>query len=126
MIFLDRSLPKSVATALKAVRSDVQWLEDVDGLTAESPDEEWQELAGRNGWLVVTRDRHISSRPAERAAAEAFDVGLFVIREQRALNRWRLLKIIVCQIDKWEHCFVVTPRPFIYEFTKRGELRRLI
>lgn len=82
-----------MATALKAVRSDVQWLEDVDGLTAESPDEEWLELAERNGWLVVTRDRHISSRPAERATAEAFDVGLFVIREQRALNRWRLLKL---------------------------------
>jgi hypothetical protein len=126
MIFLDRSLPKSVARALQAVRSDVQWLEDIDGLTANSPDEEWLELAGRNGWLVVTRDRHISWRSAERAAAEAFGVGMFVIREKRALNRWELAKIIVCQMDKWERQFQTTLRPFIYEFTKRGDLKRIL
>ena len=29
MIFIDRSIPKGVADALKQVRSDVVWLEDV-------------------------------------------------------------------------------------------------
>ena len=28
MIFIDRSIPKGVADALKAVRDDVRWLED--------------------------------------------------------------------------------------------------
>lgn len=99
-----------MSRALQAVRTDVQWLE----------------LAGRKGWLVVTRDRHISSRPAERTAAETFRVGMFVIRERRALNRWDLAKILVCHIDAWLSEFTKMPRPFIFEYTKRGDLRRTL
>ncbi len=92
MIFLDRSLPKSVARALQTVRNDVQWLEDVYSLPAESSDEEWLALAGSKDWLVVTRDRHISSRSAERAVVESVRVGMFVIREKRAWDRWAFPK----------------------------------
>ncbi|MCY0886394.1 MAG: helix-turn-helix domain-containing protein, partial [Firmicutes bacterium] len=57
IILLDRSLPKSVAQALKAVRDDVRWLEDVEGLTPCSPDEEWLKLAGERDWMVITTYR---------------------------------------------------------------------
>jgi len=128
MIFLDRSLPKSVARALQLILigDDVKWLEDVDGLSATSPDELWLEMAGKGEWLVITRDRHISYRQAERSAAIAYQVGMFVIREKRALNRWDLAKILVCNMDRWRELYQTTPRPFIYEFTKSGKLRRTL
>lgn len=64
MIFIDRSIPKSVADALKQVRDDVIWLEDI--FPHDAKEAAWLREAGTNGWLVVTRDNKIRSRPGER------------------------------------------------------------
>lgn len=54
MIFFDRSIPKSVAEALKLVRSDVRWLEDE--FRHDVRDADWLQEIGSRGWLVIGRD----------------------------------------------------------------------
>ena len=64
MIFVDRSVPRSVVTALRAVRDDVEWLEP--RFPHDTPDPEWLAEAGKAGWLVITRDQRIRTRPFEQ------------------------------------------------------------
>src|SRR5687767_13527362 len=66
MIFVDRSIPRGVANALKEVRADVVWLEDL--FPHDVKDEDWLREAGRQGWLVISRDKKIRTRPGERRA----------------------------------------------------------
>lgn len=77
MIFIDRSITHSVAQGLQLVRDDVTWLDDV--FAHNAPDAEWLEVAGPNGWIVVTRDRRIRHRPSEMAAIKRAGVGAFVL-----------------------------------------------
>jgi len=45
-------------------------------------DEEWLELAGRNGWVVFLKDARIRSRAVERNTVERFEVRCFCITRQ--------------------------------------------
>lgn len=75
MIFVDRSIPKSIARALQLVRSDVTWLEDV--FAHDVHDTDWLRDVGNWGWLVIMRDKRILTRPGERAALLENKVGAF-------------------------------------------------
>ncbi|KAB2318673.1 hypothetical protein F8A86_09880 [Betaproteobacteria bacterium SCN1] len=44
----------------------------------DAPDEAWLEVAGREGWIVITRDKHIRRRPAELDAFRTHQVTVFV------------------------------------------------
>ena len=45
MIFIDRSIPVSIANALKCVRQDIIWLDDY--FPADTPDVVWLNIAGQ-------------------------------------------------------------------------------
>src|SRR4051794_20819892 len=112
MIFIDRSIPRSVAEALKRVRDDVCWLEDV--FEHNEPDTVWLPDVGARGWLVITRDKKIRTRPGERRAIIDGGVGCFCVMQKQPLNRWQYLKLIVATLDEMERIFADTPRPFLY------------
>ena len=66
MIFVDASVPRTVADAVKRVRPDARW--KLDLLPCDTKDEVWLEAAGKQGWLVLTRDKHVRTRPGKRRA----------------------------------------------------------
>lgn len=119
MIFIDRCIPRSVARALASVRNDVEWLDD--RFPPGTRDEVWLAEAGQRGWIVVTRDKKIRTRPNERRAIEDNQAGCFVLASAGNLNRWETLKIVVPTLDEMERLFAATPRPFI--FTINSQLR---
>lgn len=86
MIFVDRSVPRRVVRAIQVVRTDVKWLEDIEGFGPETPDEEWLAAVGANGWPVLTRDKKIRTRPGERGAIIEHGVGCFVSMQNRPLT----------------------------------------
>ena len=66
-LFLDESLDSdSVATALRAAGAHVERL--TDHFAKGTPDEVWLERAGRESWIVLTRDKRIRYRKLERIA----------------------------------------------------------
>jgi hypothetical protein len=77
VIFFDRSVPKSIASALKLVRNDVKWLEDL--FDHNTKDTEWLKDVGAWGWLVISRDKKIRTRPGERRALLENNVGAFYL-----------------------------------------------
>jgi len=124
MIFIDRSIPKSIGDALKCVRSDVRWLEDE--FDHNTPDPTWLREVGRRRWLVVRRDRRIRYRPAEKQAIIDSGVGYFCLSQNSNPTRWEYRKLIVATLDEMEEVFAATERPFIYAIYKDGQFRRFV
>jgi hypothetical protein len=123
MIFIDRSIPRSVADALGSVRDDVRWLEPE--FPHNAPETEWLPLIGQRGWLAIVRDKKIRSRPAERQAIADNGVGCFMLTQKQPLTRWDYLKLIVPTLDEMERLFATTPRPFIFGVGRTGVFSRI-
>ena len=121
MIFIGRSIPKGVAEALKMVRDDIRWLEDE--FTHDAKETEWLPEIGRRGWLVITRDKRIRSRPGERKALLDAGVGCFILTQKQSLTRWEFLKLLTRTLDEMQSIFRETERPFVFGVSRTGELR---
>jgi hypothetical protein len=119
VIFVDRSVPKGVAEALKRVRDDVCWLEDVfeEGWIK---DREWIPEIGAREWLVISKDKKIRTRQEERRAVKENNVGCFILNYKQPLNRWEILKLVASTLDEMEEKFANTKRPFMYLIDRNG------
>jgi hypothetical protein len=124
VIFIDRSIPKGVAGALKQVRSDVKWLEDE--FPHNVTDIDWLTDVGTRGWLVLTRDKKIRTRPGERQALITGQVGAFCFTQSDSPSRWDYLKLVCLKLDEMEQIFATTIRPFLYGVDRYGGLKRII
>jgi PIN like domain len=122
VIFFDRSIPRGVAEAVKQVREDACWLEDVfeEGWIK---DREWIPDVGARGWLVVSKDKKIRTRPEERRAVKENNVGCFILNYRQPLTRWEILKLVTSTLDEMEEKFANTPRPFMYLIDRNGRFR---
>lgn len=120
MIFIDRSIPKSIARALQQVRDDVKWLEDV--FDHDVGDTEWLRNVVDRGWLVIMRDKKILTRPGERAALIENKVGAFYLIHTDNPTRWQILKVVVGALDEMAAIFERERRPFLYGLDRNGKL----
>jgi hypothetical protein len=103
VIFIDRSIPRSVARAFQLVRDDIRWLEDE--FAHDVPDTTWLRRCGEEGWLVISRDKRIRTRPAEHRAIVEWAVGTFVITVGENLSRWQILQLLAVHLDEMERLF---------------------
>ena len=122
MIFIDRSLPRSIVRSLQQVRDDVQWLDDVFDQGASDTD--WLKDVGAWGWLVITRDKKILTRPGEKAAIIDHKVGAFYLTHTDNPTRWQILKAVVGALDEMIQIFESEERPFLYGLDRHGKLWR--
>jgi len=123
MIFIDRSIPRGVADALKLVRDDVRWLEDE--FPHDAPEALWLAEIGERGWVVVSRDKKIRTRPGERQALTEAGVGCFILTQKQPFTRWEYLKLLARTLDEMEFVFTETPRPSIFGVGRTGLFKRL-
>ncbi len=124
MIFIDRSIPKSVAEALKLVRpGDVMWLEDA--FPHDATDEAWLPVAGRERWIVVTRDKKVRSRPGQRELIRKHGVGCFILAQKRPLTRWDYLKLLTATLDEMERIDSKSTRPYLFLVGAAASVRQI-
>ncbi len=84
-LFLDRSLGRiQVPGLLRDAGLRLVTLTEHYGIPADEDvaDEEWLELAGRNGWVVFLKDARVRSRSLERRTVKQFNVRCFCITRQ--------------------------------------------
>lgn len=124
MIFIDRSIPRPVAEALQKVRSDVEWLEP--RFRHDAKEQEWLQFVGQAGWLAVTRDKKIRTRPGERRALVEHNVGCFYLYQKQPLTRWDYLKLLALTLDEMERIFAEKQRPFLYGVSRIGNFVEII
>ena len=133
--YLDADL-LGVAKILAAVRSDVTYPGDAGGRSSDGlerppcpiqpgdKDVDWIPHVAAAGWIVITRDRHIQHRPAERAALVDASARMVRLDARHSLNKWQQLEIIVTQWRRFEE-MLETPGPWLYMAT-RTTLRKEI
>ena len=122
MIFVDASVPRSVADEIKKVRPDTRWMGDLFPLDTKDP--EWLAEAGRQGWLVITHDKKVRTRPGERRAIMERGVGCFILAYRQDLKKAEIAQMVLAALEDMEALFAKTRRPFIFTMSKDGEFKR--
>jgi len=79
--FIDRSLGRSIAEGLRESGLTVHTMASLYGEDAAQclEDRAWLRDAGKNGWIVLTKDDAIRRRPAERDALTEAGVRVFCL-----------------------------------------------
>jgi hypothetical protein len=120
-----------VAKVLATVRSDVTFPGDPGGLGADGlnrpactvkpsdKDVDWLGVVTGQGLTVITRDRHIRSRPAEKQAIVEHSARVITLDGRRGLRKWDQLEIIVTQWRKFEELSEL-PGPWVYTASRTG------
>lgn len=85
-------------------------------------DEDWIPLVAEQGWLVVSRDRHIRDRVRETDAVREHRAKMVNFVGAEATNTWTQLEIFMA---RWRDitALIDEPGPFIVPLTRSGALK---
>ena len=124
VIFVNGSMPRSVADELKAIGKDA--IAKIELFPDGTKDPTWLRKVGENGWLAITRDGNIRFRPGEKQAIIDHRVGCFIFTYRNSMKKPEIVELVLKHIEKMERAFIVTPRPFIYTIATDGQLRKYV
>jgi hypothetical protein len=103
VIFIDASLPKTVADELKKVREDVIFKHDI--FRPGTDDSIWLRKVGVEGWLGITHDQRIRTRPGERDAIMSHSVGCFILTYKQDLQKPQIVRMVFDYLPEMERLF---------------------
>ena len=124
-----------LAKVLIQVRPDVTYPGDPGGIGCDgflrpacptSPgdkDADWIPIVAKAGWVIITRDRRMLNRPAEREAI--IESGAKVVRfdARHELTKWLQLEIAVTQWRRIQE-LAELPGPWIYRASRTVPLAK--
>lgn len=125
-----------LAKVVAAIRPDVTYPGDPGGEVRKrrrpaciitdpaTEDLVWIPQVARQGWSIITRDRHIEAYPAERDAVIAYNAKVFTIASSETLDLWYQLEVLM---TRWRDIERLSnePGPFIYAL-HRTTTRKLV
>jgi hypothetical protein len=117
-------MPRSVADELRRVGKDAK--AKIELFAQDTKDPVWLRAVSNNGWLAITRDGRIRTRPAERQAIMDHRVGCFILTYKNDLRRAEIVRLVLDNIEVMEVKFRTTRRPFIYTVIGNGEFKKLV
>ena len=123
VIYIDESLSQQIlATALRSRRLEVRIRSDV--FRPGVPDPEWLSHVGREGWIVLTKDKNIRRRQNEMIALINAGVRAFVLSggEMTGDEQAALFVRLIPRIRKW---VIEQPAPFVVRIDKLGGMELL-
>lgn len=122
--FLDESLDSlSVVTALREAGATVQRL--TEHFPKGTPDEIWLAKAGKNRWVVLTRDKRIRYRQLERLALQAAKVRAFVFTGGNVTGK-DTGATLAGALGRLEKLARSDSGPSIYTISRSGILKRVL
>lgn len=122
-LFIDRDAwSRALGEALTA--AGIRFVAHHDRFGPSTPDTEWLETAGRENWVVLTRDQNIRRRPNELAAVKAAGIVMFVL-SQGNLSAAETARIVVGAYTRMMRAAQGTRRPAIFTLTREGRIHRL-
>lgn len=121
--FVDRDLGPRVGEALRSVKVDI--VLHHERFAPAAADDEWIPAIAEDGLVILTRDRHIRSRPAERQVFNDARAKCIVVttRVSTPLEDLRALLIAWPQI---ENLAATMPGPFMFGLARDGRLTQYI
>src|SRR3989304_5309764 len=124
VFFLDRDFGRrDVAEALRRSGATVKLHDEFFAATAK--DTEWLPQVGAKGWIVLTRDKHILTRPLEVVALLRANTHVFILKSRQELNG---AKMAAAFVKAYPHmCRLIrshTP-PFLARVTRTGDVKEI-
>jgi predicted nuclease of predicted toxin-antitoxin system len=117
--FLDRQLGRyKMAGALRNAGLNVEIHDDHFPQNAQDP--QWLTAAGKNNWIVVTRDERVRYRVAEKQAMRRAKVRAFVLAAQGDLRAEILAEIFLKALPKIRRTVKQQRPPFIAKISRDG------
>lgn len=86
-------------------------------------DEVWIPAVTRQGLAIITRDKHIQTRTAEKDQVLKAGARMFAVTSEEKLDTWGLIEVVVPQWRKMEEA-TEQPGPYIYSVT-RTSMRKI-
>jgi hypothetical protein len=124
--FLDRNLGKiEVARALRAKGALVEI--HADHFEHNAPDIEWLIEVGSRGWVLLSKDKHILTRPLEVLALLQANLHAFVLRQSRNQNLTgaQQAAAYVAAYEQMVGLVKSTAPPLIAQITATGRVSRI-
>lgn len=124
-VFVDEDTGSSVGKALEAIGVEAFYVSASKHSIIKSGDGDdvWLPIAGRNGWLVLTRNIRIIENEAERELVISERVGMVFLPQH--LSRFELLRLILKKWDWLKAIDATVPRPFAFSVNPIGRTRRI-
>ncbi len=119
VFFVDRSLGRRIVPdALRTAGAQVE-IHD-DHFPQDAQDQVWLTEAGKRGWVVLTKDKHIRYRTAEIHALITAKLCAFVLTARGDLSGEEIGKIFVKALPAMNKmCAAVSP-PFLAHVSRDG------
>ena len=84
----------------------------------------WIPAVAAQGWLIITRDAHITQHRAELAAVRDYGARMVTLAGAQATGTWAQLEIVMTQWRRLES-LTTEPGPFLYAVTRTGTPRKV-
>jgi len=92
-------------------------------LAQDAPDPEWLAFAGKNNWIVITRDERIRYRVAEKQAIRRAKVRAFVLAVQGNLRAETLAENFLKALPKIRRLVEKEKPPFVAKVSRSGDVK---
>jgi hypothetical protein len=96
-----------------------------DHFAQDARDTEWLAAAGKNHWIVITRDERIRYRVAEKQAIRRAKVRAFVLAAQGDLRAEMLAQNFLKAIGKVRRIVEQQKPPFVAKISHAGDVSLL-
>jgi hypothetical protein len=124
VFFLDRDFGKrDVAEALRGLGAIVELHDDHFAATAK--DVEWLPQVGAKRWVILTRDKHILTRPLEVVALVRANTHVFILKSRQELNGAQMAAALVKAYPQVCRLIKSHAPPFLARVTRTGDVQEI-
>jgi len=109
-----------IAAALRLAGATIKVHDDL--FHQGAPDEVWLKAAGKDGWVVLTKDKNIRYHSREKATLLAYGVRAFVLTA-KALNADEMAAAFVAALPNIAKLLDSNSGPFVATVTASGSVR---
>lgn len=121
--FVDRDLGPGVGMALRSVGVDV--VLHGDRFDADTSDQHWIATMTAESRVILTRDRHLRTHPAERAVFEDAGARAIVVATGASTPLDDLRSLLIAW-PSIQHHLVSTPSPWMFGVSRDGRLTQYV
>lgn len=121
--FFDNNLSPQLVAGLRAFGEDVQHLRDA--FPEDTKDLVWIPKVAESGWILVTRDRRIRTRPLEADALMRTGLSAFFFVQKRDPDLWGWVELLVRRWREMKELAERERKPFLLAIPERGAIARL-
>ncbi|MGH6610968.1 MAG: hypothetical protein ACRECQ_12010 [Burkholderiaceae bacterium] len=123
LLFIDRNAwSHALGEALRL--ASIEFIAHHQHFAPDAADVEWLATAGRERWIVLTRDQNIRRRPLELAAVRTHRVVMFVLSRGN-LSAQESAQIVVSAYNRIVRAAQGARRPAIFTLTREGRIQQI-